>query len=116
MADLATQTIANTGTSVSFATNAALVDTAEVGTGTNTFVVYRNTDASAKTIVITVPGTTDYGSPLPDPEIEIPATTGEVWIPLRREYRAIDGGGRVTLSIKSPGTVTGLKVAVVRIS
>lgn len=115
MAALTTQTIANTGTTVTFA-NAALSDTASVGNGHDTFVVYRNTDASAKTIVIDVPGTTEYGAALPDPEIVIPATTGEVWIPLRREYRAIDGGGRATLSIKSPGTVTGLKVAVVRIS
>lgn len=114
MAALTTQNIVDAGTKPTFGA-AALTDTAEVGNGTNTFVVYKNTDSNAKTVTVTVPGNTDYGQALPDPAIALGATTGEVWIPLRKAYDAADGTGRCTLTVSGTGGVTGVTVAVVRL-
>jgi hypothetical protein len=112
MADLATNQLVNAGTAPTFVA-ASVSDTAAVGNGSNTFVVYKNSHATlTRTVDITVPGTTDYGAPLPDPSIVVPAL-GEVWIPLRREFRAVDGGGRVTITTADASNLT---VAVVRVS
>lgn len=110
MAALATNQLVNAGTAPTFVA-ASVSDTASVGNGSDTFVVYKNSHATlTRTVNIEVPGTTDYGAPLPDPAIVVPAL-GEVWIPLRREYRAIDGGGRVTITTADASNLT---VAVVR--
>lgn len=113
MAALTTQSIVAAGTKPTLGA-AALTDTAEVGNGVNTFVVYKNSDSNAKTVTITAPGTNSYGEPNPDPAIALPASTGEIWIPLRKEYDAADGTGRCTLTVSGTGGVTGVTVAVVR--
>jgi hypothetical protein len=113
MAALSTQNIVNAGTKPTLAA-AAASDTAEIGNGRNTFIVYKNTDSNAKTVTVTAPGNTEYGQPYPDPAIALPITNGEIWIPLRKEYD--DGTGRATLSVTGTGGVTGVTVAVVRMS
>jgi hypothetical protein len=110
MAALTTQNIVDAGTKPTFAA-ASTSDTAEIGTGHNTFLVYKNTDATTEAITVVAPGTTPYGQPFPDPVLTIAATTGELWIPLRKEYD--DGSGRATVTMAS---ATGITVAVVRIS
>lgn len=115
MAALTTQSIVNAGTAPTFGA-AALSDTAEIGNGRNTFVVYKNTDSNEKTVTITAPGNTDYGQANPDPAITVAATTGEVWIPLRQDYDPSDGTGRATLTVSGTGGVTGVTVAVVRMA
>ena len=114
MAALTTQKIVNAGTKPTFGA-AALTDTAEVGNGLNTFVVYKNTDSNAKTVTITVPGQTEYGQNTPDPALTLGATTGELWIPLRKVYDKADGTGRCDLTVSGTGGVTGVTVAVVRL-
>lgn len=86
MALLTIQDIVDAGTAPTFGA-AGATDTADVGNGRNVFVVYKNTNAATRTVTITVPGNTSYGQPTPDPVINLAATTGEVWIPLRSEYR-----------------------------
>lgn len=112
MAALTTQNIVFAGTAPTLAA-ASTSDTAEVGNGANTFLVYKNT-GTQKTITLVVPGTTAYGSATPDPTVTLPATTGEVWIPLRREYAdaAVAGVGRCTVTMTPDAT--GVTVAAVR--
>lgn len=110
MAALSTQNIVAAGTPPTFAA-AATSDTAEVGNGVNTFAVYKNTDASTEVITVVVPGNTSYGQPNPDPALTIGANTGELWIPLRKEYDAADGTGRCTITMAD---ATGITVAIVR--
>lgn len=112
MADLSTQDIVAAGTAPTFSA-ASTSDTAEIGNGGNTFVVYKNTNASPRTITITAPGNTDYGEPNPDPQLTLAATTGELWIPMRKDYDPADGTGRATLAM---GDATDVTVAVVRMS
>lgn len=114
MAALTTQNIVNAGTAPTLVA-AAASDTAEIGNGTNTFVVYKNTDTNAKTVTITVPGTTDYGQATPDPALALAADDGELWIPLRKAYDPANGTGRATLTVSGTGGVTGVTVAVVRL-
>lgn len=112
MAALTTQKLVDAGTPPTFGA-ASASDTAQVGNGSNTFVVYKNTSGGSVTLTITVPGTTSYGQPTPDPQITI-ANSAEKWIPLRREYAdaAVAGVGRCTLSLSS---ATGVTVAVVQV-
>lgn len=112
MAALTTQNIVAAGTAPTFV-NSSASDTAEVGNGVNTFVVYKNTGGSDAVVTITAPGNTSYGEPNPDPAITVVATTGEAWIPLRKEYDAGDGSGRCTITATNSGAT--LKVAVVRV-
>ncbi|MFF5973741.1 hypothetical protein ACFY7C_19650 [Streptomyces sp. NPDC012769] len=114
MAALTTQNIVDAGTAPTFVA-AAASDTAEIGSGVNTYVHYKNTDSNAKTITITVPGNTSYGEPNPDPALTLPANTGELRIPLRKIYDPGDGTGRATLAVTGTGGVTGVTVAVVRL-
>lgn len=112
MAALTTQNIVNAGTAPTFGA-AAASDTAEVGSGTNTFVVYKNGHATLpRTVTIAVPGNTSYGQPTPDPAIVVPAV-GEVWIPLRKEYDAGTGTARATITASD--AAADLTVAVVRV-
>jgi hypothetical protein len=111
MAALTTQNIVNAGTAPTFG-NSSASDTAEVGNGQNTFIVYKNTGGSPAVVTITVAGNTAYGQPNPDPAITVAATTGEMWIPLRKEYDAADGTGRATITATNSGAT--LQVAVVR--
>jgi hypothetical protein len=109
MAALTTQLLVDAGTAPTFGA-AGASDTAEVGSGHNTFVVYKNDTASPVNVTITVPGNTSYGQPTPDPVIAV-AASGERWIPLRKEYNS--GGGRATLTTSAQDP--DLTVAVVRV-
>lgn len=111
MAALSVQNITDAGTKPTFAT-ATASDTAPIGSGHNTFVVYRNS-GSQTTITVVVPGNTSYGAANPDPAYTLAATTGELWIPLRKAYDPGDNGSRATLTQSAP---TGVTVAVVRMS
>lgn len=51
-------------------------------------------------------------NPVPDKQIALPITTGELWIPLRKEYDAGDGTGRCTITTSAQDA--NIKVAVVR--
>lgn len=108
MAALATQTLVDAGTAPTFGATTAS-DTAEIGNGTNVFVVYRNDDASPHSVTVVAPGNTSYGVANPDPVIAVPAN-GQVWIPLRKAYD--DGTGRATIT---GGDGNHLTVAVVRV-
>lgn len=88
-------------------------DTADYGNGRNTFLVYRNTGATPLVLTIVVPGTNVYGSANPDPTITVPITTGEKWIPLRRELD--DGNLSNTVTITATGTAAGQTVQLVRV-
>lgn len=110
MAALTTQNIVDAGTAPTLVA-ASASDTAEVGNGKDTFLVYKNTGGSASVVTIVAPGNTSYGQPNPDPAITVPITTGEKWIPLRKEYDAGDGTGRATITATNTASLT---VAVVR--
>lgn len=112
MANLTTQNIVDAGTAPTFgAANSS--DTAEIGSGHNIFVVYKNTNAATRTVTVTAPGNTDYGQPNPDPVLTLGATTGELWIPMRKDYDPGDGTGRATITLSATTNVT---VAVVKVS
>lgn len=113
MTALTTNLIVDAGTKPTFV-NSSASDTAEHGNGKNTFIVYKNTGGSIAVVTITVPGNTTYGQAMPDPAINVAATTGEVWIPLRQEYddSANAGVGRCTITATNSGAT--LQVAVVQ--
>lgn len=112
MAALVTRNIVNAGTAPT--TGAASVsDTAEVGNGGNTFLYYENT-GTQKTVTIVAPGNNAYGQPNPDPALTLTATTGRLWIPLRKEFDQGDGTGRCVVTMAPDAT--GVTVAVVRMS
>jgi hypothetical protein len=111
MAALTTQNIVPAGTAPTFVA-ASASDTAEVGNGLNTFAVYKNTSSTACNVTIVVPGTLITGDAYPDKQIALPITTGELWIPLRKEYDAGDGTGRCTITTSAQDA--NIKVAVVR--
>lgn len=111
MAALATQIMTENGFTPTYV-DVAATDTAEIGNGHNTWLVYKNTSATPLAAVVNVPGNTFFGVAEPDNAITVPATTGEKWVPLRKEYD--DGTGRAVLTHTSP--ITGQKIAVVRIA
>lgn len=92
--------------------NSSASDTVDLGTGKNTWLVYKNTGGSIAVVTVTVPGNNDYGQPNPDPAISVAATTGEVWIPLRKDYD--DGSGNNTATITATNSGATLQVAAVR--
>ena len=113
MAALTTQNIVAAGTSPT-PVAASASDTAEVGSGTNTYAYYKNTSANVTTVTVVVPGNTSYGSANPDPTYSLAdgsVTPTERWIPLRKEYDAGDGSGRCTITTSQQ---TGITVAIVR--
>lgn len=107
MAVLTTQLLVDAGTKPNFALDTVGVsNTAEVGNGTNTFLVVKNGSGSSVNVTITVPGSTTYGQPEPDPVIAVPAAD-EKWIPLRREYYDSTAGvGRCTVAVSLATSVT----------
>ena len=109
MALLTTYSMADAGTAPTFVA-AASSDT--VTYAASVFVVYRNTNASTRTVTITVPGNTSYGQALPDPILTLGATTGELWIPLRALYQD-SATGLVTFTLSATTNVT---VSVVRLT
>lgn len=116
MAALTVNTLVNaTGVRPNFVA-ATTSDTAPIGNGINTFAVYKNTDAAAKTVTITPAGNTNYGVPWPAQVYNLVASTGEVWIPLRRDYDNGAGTASATLVVGGTGAPTGVTVAVVQVS
>jgi hypothetical protein len=109
MAALTVQNIVDAGTKPTFSA-ASTADTAVIGNGSNTFVVYKNADTSAHTLTITVAGNTSYGVANPQKTVTIGANTGEVWVPLRKAYD--DGTGKALLGLDAATSVT---VAVVKV-
>jgi len=110
MAALTVQNITDAGTKPTLVA-ASTSDTASVGNGLNTFLVYKNTNASTRPVTLVVNGNTEYGEPLPDKVITVAATTGENWIPLRKIY----GGDTGSVTITTPDA-SGLTVALVRLT
>lgn len=110
MAALTTFPLVIAGTAPTFVA-ASTSDTAEYGSGSNTFAVYKNGDAGPHTVTITVPGNTSYGQPNPDPAYVV-AAGGERWIPLKTEYANGVNLGRATLTLDGATSVT---VAIVRV-
>lgn len=110
MAALTVQTLVDSGSAITFVA-ASVSDTADVGNGRNTFLVYKNTNAAARIMNVVVPGNTSYGQALPDVPVTVPLTNGERWIPLRKEYADQDTN-RATITVADASGVT---VAVVRI-
>lgn len=108
MALLTTQQIDITGSDV---THAAASTSDTVNPSPRTFVWYKNTNASSRTITVVVPGSR-FGQDLADVEVTLPATTGEKVIgPLTREL-ADPSTGLVTVTLDADTDVT---VAAVRI-
>lgn len=111
MAALTTKVLSDDGSAPSLVA-ASASDTAQVGNGLNTFLVYENTGSTGPaTVTITPPGKTSYGVNLPDKVVTL-ATGAKAWIPLRRDYA--DETGRATLAHGGAG-LADLKVAVVRV-
>lgn len=112
MATLTVQPMVDAGTKPNMAldTPATTNNRADVGSGVNTFL--RVTNAAGSTVLLTMlgSGNTSYGVAKPANAITIAATTGEAWIPLRKEYDQGDGLG-ANFSLAS---TTSVSVALIR--
>lgn len=109
MAALTVQNIVNAGTKPNFALNTPTAsDTASVGDGTDTILIYKNGSGASITVTVAVPGQTSYGVAYP-PQAIVVAAAGEAWIPLRKAFD--DGTGKCTVTTSSQ---TSLTVALVR--
>lgn len=106
MAALAPQSLRNDGT-LNFV-NASVSDTAAVGNGINSFLIYKNSTAAPVTVTVVVPGKSFLGADNPDNAVAVPAN-GIAFIPLRREYQGEDGRAVMTMA-----SATGMTVALVR--
>lgn len=114
MATLAPFIMVDVGTKPTFVA-ASATDIAPIGSGSDTFLQYRNTDTNAKTVTVSVLGNTAYGQPKPAPALTLAATTGELWIPLRKDFdQGSANPGYASVTITGTGGVTGVTVAVVR--
>ena len=108
MATLSVQSMVDAGTKPTGVLPGA-TDRADVGSGTNTFLVYTNTSGTAVTVTIVGAGTTSYGVTKPSNVLTLPITTGELWIPLRKEYDQGDGlGAQITTSAQPAGALVKL--------
>lgn len=82
------------GTPPTFAAPAAS-DTVQVG---STLIV-KNASAAAITVTLVTPGNLGTGDAYPDKVYTVPATTGELWIPVYEDYRdPVTGVAAVTFS------------------
>lgn len=106
MSALTTKVLSDDGSAPTFV-EPGVSDTAQVGSGLNTFLIVKAASAAA-TVEITPPGKTSYGVALPKKTVAV-AADGEAWLPLRREYA--DETGRATVKV----TGAGATVAVVRV-
>jgi hypothetical protein len=89
-------------------------DDANVSPDTRGFLWVRNTDASPKTVAVTVPGFTKTISN-PDVSVTVPAGEQRMIGPLAPEL-AMVSGGRPLVAINYSPNVTGVSAAAVRIS
>lgn len=111
MAALTVHQIVNAGTVPTYVAPTTS-DTAAIGSGSDSFLHYRNTDANAKTITVVHQGSTPYGVALPDNVLTLAASTGELMIPLVKAYD--DGTGNATITLSGTGGVTGVTVALLK--
>lgn len=112
MASLTVQPMVDAGTKPNMAldTLATTNNRVDVGSGTNTFLRVTNTSGSTVLFTLLGAGNTSYGVAKPSNAITIAITTGEAWVPLRKEYDQGDGlGANFSLA-----TVTGIQAALVR--
>jgi hypothetical protein len=93
--------------------NSSASDTAAYGSGKNSFLVYKNTGGSIAVLTITPAGLLHTGQAKPVVTINVPATTGEVWIPLFNDLD--DGVGTGTVTVTGTNTGATLQVALVTI-
>ena len=108
MATLSVQTTVDAGTKPTGVLPGA-TDRADVGSGTNSFLVYTNTSATPVTVTIVGAGSTTYGVSKPNNVLTLAATTGELWIPLRKEYDQGDGlGAQITTNAQPAGALVKL--------
>ena len=112
MAALTVKHILDAGTSPA-TQNSTASDTADLGDGHNTWLEYTNTGGSDVTITITPVVTLSNGSLYPAKSWTVPATTGKIRIPLRKEYDNGEGANQVTVTAGS-GYGANLQVALVR--
>lgn len=114
MASLTVQSMVDAGTkpNMTLDTLATTNNRCDVGSGTNTFIRITNTNASTCTFTLLGAGNTSYGVAKPSNVLTLAATTGEFWIPLRKEYDQGDGLG-ANFSLQS---TTGVQAALVRFS
>ena len=84
---------------------------ADIGTGSNTFLRVTNTTGSSVLVTVLGAGNTSYGVAKPGNAITVAATTGEAWIPLRKEYDQGDGLG-ATVTFGTTGA--GISAALIR--
>jgi hypothetical protein len=102
MATVTTQNIVYAGTAPTF-TQPGTTDTCEVGP--RNFVVYKNTNASSRTVTVEVPATlTPYTQQNNDVQYTLAGTNGELWIPLHSDYDT--GAGRASITVSSTAGVT----------
>jgi hypothetical protein len=112
MAALTIQHLEDGGEAPDFALDTpSASDTADIGNGHNTFVVYRNTSGAPVDVVVHVPGNTFFGLANPDNTVSVPAN-GDAWIPLRRAYADGEQGG---LAVITTAGAASLEVALVRV-
>lgn len=112
MATLSVQSMVDAGTAPNPVAVGA-TDRADVGNGTNTFLHYTNSSGTAVAVTIHGAGTTSYGVAKPSNVLTLAATTGELWVPLRKEYDQGDGLGAQITTDSQPA---GAKVALVRLA
>jgi hypothetical protein len=77
-------------------------DTVEVGNGLNVLAEYKSSSGSVTHVTFVAPGNTNYGEPLPDHTVAIPAN-GTVLVPVRRDY---SDGGRATVTTTDNASLT----------
>ncbi len=111
MAALTTHKLVGAGTAPSFVAASAGGDTAEVGSGRDTFLVVKNANAGAtRTVTIASDITLESGDAYPDKAVTVPIS-GEVWIPLIKDFLDDANPGRASFTYSSEADLT---VAVVR--
>lgn len=103
MALIATQQITVAGTAPTLAA-AAANDTARVGA--HLFMVVKNASGSSVNVTITYPGNLPSGDAIPDKVYAVPATTGEKWIPLLKEYGDTSIGNQAAIAYSATTSVT----------
>lgn len=103
MALITTQTLGLAGTAPTYA-SAASGDTARVGD--HVWFIVKNASGSIVTVTLVYPGTLPSGDAIPDKAYTVPATTGEKWIPLLKEYGDPALGGQVAITYSATTSVT----------
>lgn len=105
MGALTVQNIVDAGTKPNFALNTPTTsDTVTIGSGHNTFLVYKNASGSPQNVTFASHYILDNGDVAGNHVVVLPATTGEIWVPLRKSYD--DGTGNATVTMVSATSIT----------